>query len=500
MNSNETVANRERYILTPVCDRQAVTEVTGDFTLPDYQSEIRRILNVGYSVLPPARYVGAGSVEFNGNIEYQVLYVGVDGGLYTAPLTSEYAFDIPFEGSVVELNEGITVFAHPSVQGITSRVSAPRRLSIRTRLACRARAYGKVPLEERPEGGEDPFCIQRKSESVEMASLGSAASEIITLEEELPFSADGDRVVGAEAKVFVDGVSANGGVLTAQGNVMLKLLCAHENSGDTELIQRKLPFSGELEGEEREAGDTECRVTGYISDLTVHPEEDKLLCTVNLILEAQTGSNGTLTYTDDLYSTSRECRCERAEYEIPVLLAAGNGNFTQSERIPLAELNLPEGCTPVDCTGYAEFDGVEAQGNKCVLTGQSRYVVIARRDGEYSAAECVLPIRYEVDCEPAEKMTSDSAANVVSCRVRCEGEQLLLDSEIGVASMLLASRKIYPVQGAEFGENISHPKGDMVICYPQSGESNWSVAKRYRVAPSAIDGNVQQDPYVLIRE
>ena len=65
----------------PLCDRTVNTEINGEYTLPDYQPEIRRLLNVGLTVLPPAKYVGAGGVELNGTVEYRVLYVGGDGGL-----------------------------------------------------------------------------------------------------------------------------------------------------------------------------------------------------------------------------------------------------------------------------------------------------------------------------------------------------------------------------------------------------------------------------------
>ena len=40
-----------------LCDKTLRSEVSEDYTLPDYQPEIRRILHVIPTVLPPAKYV-----------------------------------------------------------------------------------------------------------------------------------------------------------------------------------------------------------------------------------------------------------------------------------------------------------------------------------------------------------------------------------------------------------------------------------------------------------
>ena len=63
-----------QWVTVPMCDRTVTTEVSGDFTLPDYQPELRRLLSVVPTVLPPAKYVGSGRVELNGTVDYLVLY------------------------------------------------------------------------------------------------------------------------------------------------------------------------------------------------------------------------------------------------------------------------------------------------------------------------------------------------------------------------------------------------------------------------------------------
>ena len=119
----------------PICDKSINTEISNDYTLPDYLPEIRRILRVGVSPMPPAKYISGNSAEFNGGVDYDLLYVGSDGAIHSAPLNAEYAFSVPLEiSSDFDLNEGVLSLCKLSECGVTSRVSSPRRLNIKCRL------------------------------------------------------------------------------------------------------------------------------------------------------------------------------------------------------------------------------------------------------------------------------------------------------------------------------------------------------------------------------
>ena len=90
MNTADTAygANPRRFQM-PLCERTVTTELSNDYTLPDYQPEIRRILKVIPSILPPAKYIGGNNAEFNGTIDYNMLYVGADGGIYSGYKSEE---------------------------------------------------------------------------------------------------------------------------------------------------------------------------------------------------------------------------------------------------------------------------------------------------------------------------------------------------------------------------------------------------------------------------
>ena len=145
-------------------DRSFGTEAAGDYTLPDYQSDIRRVLHVSQTVLPPSKYITSDSVEFNGTVDYQLIYVGGDGGIYSAPLSGEYSFTVPFDRNA-DVSDDIRILCSVYRDGISARVSAPRRLSIRSRLRANVRILGTISSETVIMAEDTEENIFRRTES-----------------------------------------------------------------------------------------------------------------------------------------------------------------------------------------------------------------------------------------------------------------------------------------------------------------------------------------------
>ena len=197
MNNNDENGSVEmRYMTRPMYEGNVVTEVSCDHTLPDYLPEIRRLLYITNTVLPPAKYVGGSNAELDGTIDLSVLYVGADGGLYTAPISCGYNLSVPLENaSDFDLNEGVTLFATSNAENINARVSGPRRFTVRMRLRTYVRAYGKMPYSERCIGNVNEESVQRLTQKSRTADLVSALSDVIQVSDEINGVSDEVRVI-----------------------------------------------------------------------------------------------------------------------------------------------------------------------------------------------------------------------------------------------------------------------------------------------------------------
>ena len=82
---NEGILEKERldakengYIERDVCGEVITSEAAGEYVLPDYQPEIRKILHVRAAVLPSGKYLGGAKAEFAGTVAHTVLYTDAD--------------------------------------------------------------------------------------------------------------------------------------------------------------------------------------------------------------------------------------------------------------------------------------------------------------------------------------------------------------------------------------------------------------------------------------
>lgn len=469
-----------RRLTVSLCDKTWNTEVSGDFTLPDYQPPIRRVLYVGPTVLPPAKYVGGAGVELNGTVDYQVWYVGADGGLYSVPFSAEYTAQVPLEQvGEVDWNEGVTVLVSTVCEGVNVRVGAPRKMSLRTRLRLHVWAYGALLWEESCRGAAEPESIRRLTRETSCLQIAGGVSDMLSLQDEITGLEEDTRVISAEGTVFLSDVRAENGKILASGDVILTLLVGHEN-GETATISRRLPVAGEVEAEGVFA-DGSCRARGVVSDLTVSVEEGKITCDVGVLLEGRGMRNLPLTYTADLYSTQAESACEYADHTLPVALKCENRNLSQSERIPREDLTIPEGAELVTVWGEGSWETCEAAGDKYVLNGQSRYLLLWQKDGEYGTAEVTLPLRYETEGAGMVPVGWDAEAEAVSCRARREGDHWQLDAEWAIIADFVGSAPVHLLESVQFGEPLVPCQNRMTVYYPVPGDTPWSVAKRYHV-------------------
>ena len=496
--------------------RHVTTEVIGDFTLPDYQPEIKRLLRIGVNLLPPDPRGGEG--DLMGTVDYYVLYVGQDNGVYCAPLSTEYRLESPIEGGMAGMpaatGEPTLHLCDLSAEVPVGRVVAPRRIHVRCRIKARVRAYGECPLGPWNEEDHDPT-VEALTTETTVGRLYQAMGEPLTLEEDVILSpAEGEmRVVCAEGQIQMTEALPTSGMVNCRGEVTVKLtLCPADTvddmlaelSSDTAtprqtppltILKRKIPFSQSvaMEGVTSACAATAC---GYCSDITVQMDDGRLHLEVGVLTEIRAQQNETVAYVADLYSTRRESACRYAAYPAEAALRAFNGNFTLSDSLPLTETAIEPSARVVDVTATAtpeELTTDPAKG-RCLLTGKCRFHLLLQKDGEYGATEVELPFRYEFDDAPTAKASHtpdtltafDGSMTVVNCRARMDGERVGFDAELAVSLRTHVSTPFTALTDMGPGGEITRRRGEYVICFPAPTDTVWTVAKRYHAPVTAL--------------
>ncbi len=473
-----------------IADRQILTELSCDFSLPDYQPEVKRLLRVRATATPPDKYIGAGSAELSGRVDYTILYAGSDGALYCATHAEDYSFSCPLEmTSDFELNEGLICDVDTIPESAVGRVAAPRKLSLKCRLRSHVCILGTRLIEESVTG-ESVEGIQRLYGNSECAVRFVGVGSPMQLGDEILYEGSSLRVICADGRVFVSEAIAGSGVVNCRGEVCLKLLCVHEGTDEGPAVQwRRIPFSQSVPTDGAEVN-CEATATGVCSALNITVEEGRMLCEVSVILRTRAQRNQSISFTRDIYSTEAECESKYLSVKLPQALKCMSGNFSLNQTLTLEEAGIRSGMNVIDLNLIPSVSELTAEKGKCCLSGRCRAQVVLSDGEECAAQEFELPMRYA--CDGADSEVTDYHANVevISCRARVDGERIAVDAELSVALTIRGEREVRMLSEVCFGEPVKRACAGYTVCYPSREDTLWSIAKRYhRAVASVSDAN-----------
>ncbi len=467
------------------------TDLTAEFVLPDYQPEIKRLLRVRAVPLPVEQYLGGSAAELSGAVEFQALYAAEDGSLWCVTRREDYRLSCPFEASGdFDLSNGLVCDVKTAVDGVSGRVSAPRKLSARCRVNTSVRLFAdRTVAPDLPEDAETlPGTL-----SASRVRIGK--SEPFTLTDEIPLDPTEApvRVISAFGEVFPTEVQAATDSVACRGEIMLSLLCAPEATPSPEgaedcipaavtptELRRKIPFAVEIPVE---GATPACAATAWGScpEITVTVEENRILCDVTAVVCARAVCREEVPFIQNAYSATRVTEPAFASLPAVQILACKNGNCSLSATKDLAELGLRPGAQVIDATAELSIQPPELARGNYLLPGNLHLRVLAKQpDGDNSTAELDLPFRYESNAEgTTEPTASDSVVTPVLVRAWVDGNRLFAEVELAVSLILSATLPVTALAALREGDAVPERTADMTICYPAPDDTLWSVAARY---------------------
>lgn len=498
MNYNVDTGALESAISLPVCQRTVNCDVSEDVAIPEGLPDVRRVIALRENILSPAKFVGARAVDFSGSVDYTLIYVGADGRLYSAPFSADYSFSLPIENAErVELNEGVCLLCSMSGENSSVRISTPRRLQLRAGIRASVLCFATAFLSEELRGLEDASSLERLQLDGECAKTFCESSEAVTLGDEY-LLAEGSRIIYYDAAVTVSDTHIDGEVIRASGEVSVRLVI--ENGERIEKVIRKLPFEAETDLEELELSEEAvfCRAFGTVNELDVSVEEGRAIIEVGLVIEVCVAQNKNIAYTKDVFSTKQKSVCEHKTSLLPRLILNKNASLSQSEKIPLEEITLPEGCEIVDAFGSSSCEEATLENGRYILRGKTKYKLICRKDGEYSSADAELPFKYEAESGSEEVSSLCVRVSAVGVRARAEADGVFLESELLLSASLYCEEELCALSCASFGEEYSDEKNQFVVCFSSSSESLFDIAKRYHAPCESIGASEGEERFVII--
>ena len=468
-----------------ICDKHSSVELNSDFTLPDYQPEIRRLLSSRAIILPQSEFIGNGNAEIQGEISYKITYLGADGGVYCATLSDKYGFSSTFDFNSHSVNnDEVTLIPSCKVESLSARVLGPRKLNIKTKLDCRVFGFSPSLYSPNLVGAHSKATIENRVFETNCINIKRGENKSLILNDFLSFDVPSDnvRIIDCNSNVIFNECTSSNDKISVKGDAVLKILyCNDAESSHPLSIHKKIPFSCEILC----VGVNslfECSAHGVCFDERFDFTENGVGVEVTLSLSTLAQRNEAVKYVADAYSTEKVCENSNSTLSILNSVRCCSCNLTQNDVFSLEDAKLSRDIKIIDINGKSNINEFTHENGKFFFKGTNDYQILYAVDGEYSSATISSPIKYSLD----ERTPLDSQSfkwraesNVSSVRARHDGERLFVDCELNISLILDCESKIELLDEMMFGEYLKKPVGDISLCYPEKDATVWSVAKRY---------------------
>jgi|GEM_PF-2436108 len=477
-----TDINGRKAVFVLKCDTTFGSDAGGDFSLPDYMPEIKRLLYVSASVLPEGKFINGGALELGGTLCYNAVYIGDDGSLSSAPIVTEYSADTAISAP----SDGVeSIMVDTQIESTTCRATGPRNLNIKSRLKFRVtcdEAFEDDDVVTDSDGGavsDSAGGIERQTEDISsVLRRRGSVTESLTGEMKVP---EGAKPIMCDGTLsVVSALPVDGGV-RVNGNICIK--CVLSLDGDYSVAKSEMPFDVTVPVNAASEF-TDGRAWGRVASVNVSPAEGGLLnVSVEYDLDAEVYCSVESTVCTDAYSMDHEAEPEYREYEVPKMVLFG------SERIDVsgeAELrNQSSGETILDLSPAVCQASVSASEGKVLSSGSVKIRALINAGGEIYAQEIEMPFKVELgdisDDIPTQDLISSVSCTECNSKAKIADGKIIVDSTVMITFSVCQRQRAKVVTAVLLGEKTER---DAVPCikvyYPERDENVWDICKKYR--------------------
>ena len=469
-----------------ICDKHSSVELNSDFTLPDYQPEIRRLLSSRAIILPQSEFLGNGNAEIQGEISFKITYLAADGGLYCATLSDKYGFSSTLDFNAHSLgNDEVTLIPSCKVESLSARVLGPRKLNVKTKLDCRVLGFSPSLYSPNLIGAHNKSTIENRIFETTCVNIKRGESKSLILNEFISFDSPSEniRIIDCNSNAIFNECVASNDKISIKGDVVLKILyCNEAESSHPLIVTKKIPFSCEMLAVGVNSF-FECAAHGVCFDERFDFSENGISVELMLSLSATAQRNEPVKYVADAYSTEKVCENTNTTLSTLNSIRCCSCNLTQNDVFSLEDAKLSRDAKIIDICGKSNLNEFMHENGKFIFKGTNDYQILYTVDGEYSSTTVSAPVKYSLDARIPLDLNKEFKwqveSNASNVRARHDGDRLFIDCELNMNFVLDCENKIEVLDEMMFGEYLKKPCGDILLCYPDKDATVWSVAKHY---------------------
>ncbi len=482
---------------------QKSADVAGEYVLPDYYGDIRRVLCLRTKVHTDGSYQNANRLEYEGVVQFSLLYIAEDDRVQNATFTIDYQDSIPWDASE-ELEQ--VLMLNPSVLQSSCRVQSARKISLKAKISTEILQRTKQCVAPRIIGSntvaDEENLAYRKSECQTMDFRFASVADlpfVYELECDASVAPIGELCFSELELRFEDAVLNEEGLLCT-GNAFLQ--CLYRTQGSEEQPQfenlcKSFPISITVADPEFGEGflyratpsvrtmRAECRENAY-------GEMRVIECHASYDLQIEAAQNQTVQVVKDAYSTACQTELQRLSMATPVLVGVYHSNVTVNEGRARSELGAEGAQRVTMLTADPKIlkSNYDPDAQKLLLDGEIQIgALLSNGEGAaFSDASYRLPFHAELNHI---RTTGDAEfrydCRVLSAKGRLDEKSLFANVELGIDVMVSAVSQEELLESIELQSDARYEKDSaLTVYYPMGSEELWEIAKRYHVKKEEI--------------
>ncbi len=478
---------------------EVYTECSADYSLPDYNGDVRKILFTDAVVHPAGSFEDGDSVDFSGIVSYSMIYADSENRINSVVFNSDYDFSIK---SDAEKREGS--FADISVASYSIRLLGPRKISAKATLSASVTTSERVNMS--PDGsafssGELP---EVKCETIDILVTGRCesiereyADELVRFDGAI---SDEINIIYSDAECVVDSAVLEESGVAIRGNVRAYALI--ENGDSPVCLYEKNIRIDETVPYENVKSDK--RMIPFVTlnsvRSTVSADENGCSVVANVIigLFAENVGNDQLTVVTDAYRKDIDTKESFEDFRYSELITNVTERDEFSGSVSRENIEPSDICDIVCLNATSKIENIDFDGESVTVCGEIKYNGIATSRDDEGKTSC-HPFKTSIEfkknvnigCKNESEIkvlpyincyNSSASVDENNVYLSCKAEIRLSVSESKCIKVLSSSDII---EDKEF-ENID---SKITVYYPEQGEGLFDIAKKFHTTVERLMEN-----------
>ncbi len=493
----------EREFMKDRVNCSVTCESQGEYILPDYNSDVKKILFTEAYAVPSGKFFDAEALEYTGAVNYSVVYLDSENNLAHTSFSTDYEFKTRCDKDRYVDSELDTIALSYSLRPV-----GPRKLLAKATLEAEEHVCQRE--EYTPEG--DALCredLEKRTRKIKVRGVGFYKSEEREYADMLcridGAIADEIDVVFLKPRVIKNEVRIADNEYTVTGEIRVEAVVKNGEEMPT-VYEKVIPFNDTIPYENSfEKEIMQAKVDILSCKTEVNPDESGVYVSVSLITEIKlrVSYNDSVEMLSDCYLKENECENKYKDFEYEELVLGKRVNEQLTAELTKKDIGVEELRNVIYSDATLKLDRMVVQGNGVVLEGKARVSGIAceiNNDGAvgYTGVKFDFPFKKNVNCDCQFDVGTriECTLDVLSAFCECDNDNVYPSVNISCDLTFIAPKRVKAVASSTSGEATSTPSSSVItVYYPEREDTLFDVAKKFHTSSVkvAVDNSLTEN-------